>query len=101
MKADPGKRLEVFDAQEPGLLIRVSSAKRRTWYFRYRLPDGRQPRMKLGTYPATSIAEAREKAQQARRALEGVMTLPRSSARKKPRPAPKRSEPSKILCKPI
>jgi integrase len=70
LKADSGKRLEVFDLQEPGLLLRVSDAGRKTWFFRYRIADGRQPRMKLGTYPATSIADARRKAQDARRIVE-------------------------------
>lgn len=71
LKAPAGKRVEVFDPQEPGLLIRVSDAGRRTWFFRYRLIDGRQPRLKLGTYPATGIADARRKAQEARRLVEG------------------------------
>jgi integrase len=70
LKASAGGRLEVFDPQEPGLLIRVSAAGRRTWFFRYRLIDGRQPRLKLGTYPATGIADARRKAQEARRTVE-------------------------------
>ncbi len=70
LKAAAGKRVEVFDAQEPGLLLRVSDAGRRTWFFRYRLPDGRQPRLKLGTYPATGIAGARGRAQEARRVVE-------------------------------
>ena len=65
-----GKRAEVFDVQEPGLLLRVSDGGRRTWFFRYRVADGRQPRLKLGTYPATGIADARRKAQEARRIVE-------------------------------
>jgi integrase len=70
LKAASGKRVEVFDPQEPGLMLRVSDAGRRTWFFRYRLADGRQPRLKLGTYPATGIADARLKAQGARRLVE-------------------------------
>ena len=70
LKPTAGNRLEVFDGQEPGLLLRVSKSGSRTWYWRYRLIDGRQPRFKLGTYPATSIAEARRKAQDARRIVE-------------------------------
>jgi len=70
IKPAPGKRAEVFDPQEPGLLLRVSDTGGRTWFFRYRLPDGRQPRLKLGTYPATGIADARGKAQAARRVVE-------------------------------
>ncbi len=63
-------RAEVYDLQEPGLLLRVTNGGCRTWYFRYRLIDGRQPRYKLGTYPATGVAEARRKAQAARALVE-------------------------------
>lgn len=62
-------RREVFDV-EPGLLIRVSPEGRRTWFLRYRTPDGRQPRYKLGTFPATGVKDARERAQAARGLLE-------------------------------
>lgn len=71
---DDGKRKEVFDPAEPGLLIRVSKrgpVTNRVWYLRYRLPDGRQPRMKLGTYPATGLDDARTKARAAKKTLEG------------------------------
>lgn len=70
LRPKAGERLELFDAQEPGLLIRVAAGGVRTWYFRYRVIDGRQPRMKLGTYPATSLADARRKAQAARSLVE-------------------------------
>ncbi len=70
VKAVKGKRVEVFDIQEPGLLLRVSEAGLRTWFFRYRLADGRQPRLKLGTYPATGVADARDRAQAARKLVE-------------------------------
>lgn len=62
-------RAEVFD-REPGLLIRVSPEGRKTWFLRYRTADGRQPRYKLGTFPATGVKDARERAQAARRVLE-------------------------------
>lgn len=70
LKAQEGRRLEVFDPREPGLLLRVSPAGRKTWYFRYRSPKGGQPRMKLGTYPATGIKDAQELARAARSILE-------------------------------
>ncbi len=70
LKPQAGKRAELFDLQEPGLLIRATSGGLRTWYFRYRVIDGRQPRYKLGTFPATSIADARKKAQAARGLVE-------------------------------
>ena len=70
LKATAGKRVEAFDVQEPGLMLRVSDQGKKTWFFRYRLEDGRQPRFKLGTYPATPIADARRKANDARRIVE-------------------------------
>lgn len=70
IKPTAASRAEVYDLQEPGLLLRVTNGGSRTWYFRYRLIDGRQPRYKLGTYPATGIAEARRKAQAARALVE-------------------------------
>ena len=65
MKAEKAKRVEVFDLHEPGLLLRVSETGLRTWYFRYGLLDGRQPRFKLGTYRATPVADARKRARHA------------------------------------
>ena len=70
VKPQDGERAELYDLQEPGLLLRVTASGMRTWHFRYRLIDGRQPRLKLGTYPATGIAEARRKAQAARGVVE-------------------------------
>ena len=65
-----GRRVDVIDPTVVGLLLRVSDRGSRTWYFRYRLPDGRQPRLKLGTYPSTDISSARDQARAARRTLE-------------------------------
>lgn len=70
VKPAAGERAELYDLQEPGLLLRVAAGGSRTWYFRYRLIDGSQPRFKLGTYPATGVAEARRKAQAARAVVE-------------------------------
>ncbi len=70
IKPKGGSRAEVYDLQEPGLLLRITAGGCRTWYFRYRLIDGRQPRFKLGTYPSTGIADARRKAQAARALVE-------------------------------
>lgn len=73
LTVDDGQRKDVFDPGEPGLHIRVSKKGQvvnRVWYLRYRLPNGRQPRYKLGTYPATSLDGAREKARAAKKLLE-------------------------------
>lgn len=57
--AAKGQRLEVFDVGGNGLVLRVTDQGRKTWVFRYRTPDGRQPRYTIGTYPAKSLADAR------------------------------------------
>jgi integrase len=68
-KAKAGERLELWDAQKPGLCLRVTDQGRKTWVLRYRTVDGRQPRMTLGTYPALKIADARELADDALRSV--------------------------------
>lgn len=47
-----------------GLWLRVVSEERRSWIFRYKHRE-----MGLGAYPAVSLAEAREKAEAARKLL--------------------------------
>jgi integrase len=53
---------DFWDTLTPALHVRVSgTTNRKTWLVRYRA-NGKQRRMKLGTYPAVSLAEARSKA---------------------------------------
>lgn len=49
-KAPSGERLELWDEQTPGLCLRVSDKGKKVWVYRYRTPDGRQPRLTLGDY---------------------------------------------------
>jgi integrase len=60
-----GQRSAFYDALTPGLELRVSDGAK-TWAFRYRDVAGRTLRLVLGTYPATSLKEARERALEAR-----------------------------------
>lgn len=55
-KAPAGGRLELWDAAVPGLFLRVSGSSK-VWGWRYRRPDGSQPRVRLGHY--VDPAEAR------------------------------------------
>lgn len=48
-KAEPGQRLELWDTNVKGLCLRVSE-NAKSWVYRYRRPDGTQPRLKLGAY---------------------------------------------------
>ncbi len=50
-------RFEISDKR--GLSVRITPNGTRTWIFRYMI-DGNPRRMTLGTYPAMSLAEARE-----------------------------------------
>jgi integrase len=78
LKAVPGKRTEHFDIAEPGFALRVSGTLEKpikTWTFLYRVKGEmssagkRLPlhRLTIGPYPAYSLAEAREKAREARK----------------------------------
>ncbi|MDU8945943.1 tyrosine-type recombinase/integrase [Ovoidimarina sediminis] len=58
----PGpKRLDVYDQALTGFGVRVSTSGRKTWFCSTRV-NGRMKRMKIGTYPALSLADAREHA---------------------------------------
>lgn len=60
-------RYEVGDRD--GLLIEVHPSGRMTWRFRYRL-DGRREKVTLGSYPATGLKAARDRAREAQRLVE-------------------------------
>ncbi|MEE9586458.1 MAG: integrase arm-type DNA-binding domain-containing protein, partial [Hyphomicrobiaceae bacterium] len=64
-KAYRGHRYDILDAS--GLSVRIG-AKAKNFFWRYR-KDGKQRRMVLGTYPATSLAEARQRLAEARAQL--------------------------------
>ncbi|NOE32174.1 site-specific integrase [Ruegeria sp. HKCCD7318] len=75
----PGpKRLEVYDQTLSGFGLRVSLAGRKTWFCSPRV-DGRVRRLTIGTYPALSLADARQKAQeQLRNAQLGLEPEPKA-----------------------
>lgn len=66
-----GKRQhEHFDGFCPGLLLRVSSCGRKTWDLVFRCPTTKKrARLRIGHYPAVTLAAARERALEAQRAL--------------------------------
>ncbi len=62
LTADGTNRVEVWDELLPGLGLRVSGTTgRKVWVVRYRA-NGQHRRFKFGTYPAVSLAKAREQA---------------------------------------
>jgi integrase len=60
--------VEYFDAKVAGLALRVTRRGVKSWTLVYRL-DGRVRRWTIGRYPALSLADAREKAEAARREI--------------------------------
>jgi integrase len=58
-------QVDHFDQGYPGLALRISYGGRRTWFFFNRW-DGKLHRARLGTYPAMSLAEARDAWREAR-----------------------------------
>ncbi|HEL3813952.1 TPA: DUF4102 domain-containing protein [Stenotrophomonas maltophilia] len=59
--------IEVGDRD--GLLIEVHPSGRMTWRYRYRLAGSRE-KVTLGTYPATGLKAARDRAREAQRLVE-------------------------------
>lgn len=58
----PGpKRMDVWDTVLQGFGVRVSPTGRKAWFVMVR-PDGQPKRVTIGTYPAISLADAREQA---------------------------------------
>ncbi len=63
VKTRGSDRLEIRDANIPGLELRVTAKGKKSWYFHYtRLADRKRRRILLGSYPSVSLKEARRKA---------------------------------------
>jgi integrase len=68
IKPPPCGQKDYWDANLPGFGVRVSAAGRKSWVVMYR-SGGIKRRLTLGTYPAISLAAAREQAADALRAV--------------------------------
>jgi integrase len=64
------RQVDYPDNKVSGLALRVSPGGTKTWVFRYLAPTGQRRRMKLGTYPALKLADARSRALKIRGATE-------------------------------
>ena len=65
-----------------GAYLQIATGGTKSWLFRYKR-DGKARHMGLGPYTLLTLAEAREKARQARRALlEGIDPLEAKAARR-------------------
>lgn len=69
IKPLPKGRLQIWDTALPGFGLRITEKGKKSWVVMYRYRD-RQRRMTLGSYPAFSLAEAREEARAALRSIE-------------------------------
>ena len=62
----PGKQVKFFDGG--GLYLLVTPAGGKLWRFKYRY-DGKEKLLSLGTYPEISLADARQRCEEARRMI--------------------------------
>ncbi len=76
------KSYKLNDSQ--GLYLTVSTSGAKLWYFRYRF-GGKENRLAFGPYPQTTLAEAREKRDAARKLLASGISP--SQLRKSSNPA--------------
>ena len=66
--APPQGQVDYFDQTPPSVGLRVATSGRKTWFIMYRA-YGRLRRYTLGTYPAVSLADARQRATDARHSV--------------------------------
>lgn len=58
-------RLEIADLRQAGLVLRITSNGARSFAYRFRHPDTRKTlRATIGTYPATTLEDARKRAKE-------------------------------------
>ena len=67
--AEGATRIELADATLPGLRLRLSPGGAATWLLGMRDREGRARRFTLGEFPTLGIADARERARDARQAI--------------------------------
>lgn len=66
----PGERMEFSDVKSPGLVVRITPNGIRSFSYRYRDPkSGKVTRLTLGSYPEVSLADARQRSADARKAV--------------------------------
>lgn len=74
LKAEPGQRLVRIDGgrgAERGLEVRVTDKGMKSWYVRYYRPsDGTRVRLRLGTFPAMGVEQARKECRAVRASLD-------------------------------
>lgn len=75
LKPATAKRYEVRDAKTTGLLVRVSASGSKVFNYSGRV-NGKRRRIKIGTYPAVSLSDARTKVREIQRDIDfGTLDL--------------------------
>src|SRR5262245_25429333 len=69
MKLPASGQVDIFDKGFPGLYLRLSYGGTRAFCMAYRVNGGKQRRITLGQFPAMSLAAARERWREARKAI--------------------------------
>ncbi|MCC2596223.1 integrase arm-type DNA-binding domain-containing protein [Pusillimonas sp. MFBS29] len=62
-------RKDIYDAEVPGLVLRLSSSGTKSWSFSYRA-NSKTRRLTLGSFPGVSLKLARDRARDARAAVQ-------------------------------
>ena len=71
ISVDSGKRLEVIDSAQKGLVLRVSPKSAKSWAFLYRRTgDQKRRRVTLGRYPEIGLIDARDSARRLQADIE-------------------------------
>ncbi|MAY61480.1 MAG: hypothetical protein CML29_04650 [Rhizobiales bacterium] len=72
---EKGKRLELRDEEEAGLIFRVTEKGKRSWSVRYVNASGEHRRKSIGPFPSISLSRAREEARKIKGAVAGGADL--------------------------
>ena len=81
----PGKQYAVSDGGNGavrGLSVLISPGGSKVFYFRYKTPARKSKRLKIGSYPGTSLSDARRKAREFKKELDEGGDLIASRSRK-------------------
>ena len=70
LKPPAAGRIDYWDKNFSGFGLRISDRGTRTWMLMYRTQDGRQRRLKIGTFEGMNLAEAHKKARAAASEVE-------------------------------
>ena len=70
LKSPASGRVDYWDEDVPGFGLRISAAGKRTWVAMYRTKEGRQRRLKLGTFLPMTLADARDAAREVLRSAQ-------------------------------